>query len=135
MIDAAETIFSQTSSVDKGLLGRTGLANHLEDEWNFSSVNFDSSGWSDLYKKIQEEIKAGRPLILGSRSMTSAGHYMVVTGYDGNDYNSAELIINDPYGKWLGWNSYDTAQSGKALRYDYKAITSQLSDGVFVIVP
>jgi hypothetical protein len=67
--------------------------------------------------------------------MTEAGHYMVVTGYDGNDYRTAELIINDPYGEWLGLNRYNKAKSGKALRYDYTDITSKESDGVFVIVP
>jgi len=135
MIDAAETVFDATSTYESGLLSRDYLEEHLEDYWGFSSVEFDDSQWDDLYEIIKDEIRDKRPLILGSRSMTSAGHYIVVTGYEGNDYQDGKVIVNDPYGHWYGYNNYSTSESGKGLKYDFTDITSSSSDGVFVIIP
>lgn len=135
MVAAAVSVFAATSTTQQGLLSRDRLAQHLRDVWRFSSVRFDASYWDVLYQTIRSEIQAGRPLILGSRSMTSAGHYLVVTGYEGDDYRTARLIVNDPYGQWLGFNRYSTSISGQGLRYDFTDITKLSTDGVFVIVP
>lgn len=135
MINAAETVFSATSSTSYGLLGRDKLAAHLTDVWGFSSVHFDSSYWDVLYETIKNEINNGRPMILGSRTMTSYGHYIVVIGYEGDDYETAKLIVNDPYGHWYGVDNYNSDQTGKGLKYDFKNITMKSSDGVFVIIP
>jgi subtilisin-like proprotein convertase family protein/uncharacterized protein YvpB len=136
MISAAENVFDATSNVDQGLLGRYFLEQHLEQEWNFSSVNFDNSYWNTLYEKIKNEINNERPLILGSRSMTSYGHYIVVIGYEGDNYETGKLIVNDPYGHWNGSiDDYSTSESGAGLLYDFTDITSDATDGVFVIIP
>ncbi|KPA10594.1 conserved hypothetical protein, secreted [Candidatus Magnetomorum sp. HK-1] len=135
MIMAATTIFDATSSTNLGLKGRSGLSNHLVDVWDFSSVYFEHPNCPDLYEIIKEQIRNGRPMILGSKSMTSYGHYIVVIGYDGDNYGSAKLIVNDPNGQWNGYDSYSTNDSGKALKYDFTDITSQYTDGVFIISP
>jgi len=104
-------------------------------KWNFSSARFDDSTWEPLYETIKNEIRNGRPMILGSRSMTSRGHYIVVIGYDGNDYESGKVIVNDPYGHWYGYDNYKTSESGAGLRYDFTQIASETTDGVFLIRP
>lgn len=134
MVTAAEDAFDATATLALGLVGRGGLTDYLVDEWGFSSADFDASGWVDLYDLIRDEIDAGRPMILGSRSM-SAGHYIVVVGYDGADYESADLIVHDPFGEWHSFDNWSTGASGEGLSYDFEAITSDSTDGVFVIVP
>ncbi|MHB8090920.1 MAG: C39 family peptidase [Syntrophales bacterium] len=135
MIEAAETVFNATSSTTSGLNGRDILEDHLEQVWGFSSVYFNDSYWDVLYETVKSEIGSGRPLILGSRSMTSYGHYIVVIGYEGDSYQSGKVIVNDPYGRWNAYNSYSTKVSGAGLRYNFTDITDTLSDGVFVIIP
>ena len=136
MINAAKTVFEATSNTSSGLLGRGLLSDHLEEVWRFSSVYFNQSYWDSLYDAIKSEIDKDRPLILGSRSVTSYGHYMVVIGYEGHSYETAKVIVNDPYGRWNGTtNNYSTGVSGAALSYSFKAITSNSTDGVFVITP
>ena len=58
---------------------------------------------------------------------------MVVIGYDGENHDDAKLIINDPEGKWLGTIGKYRLGQGKGVKYDFTDITSQYSDGVFVI--
>ncbi|RLC13083.1 MAG: hypothetical protein DRI57_16925 [Deltaproteobacteria bacterium] len=135
MTDAAKTVFSATSSLDSGLLGRDRLSDHLEQVWGFSSVSFDDSYWDVLYETIKNEIGNRHPMIMGSRSMTSAGHYIVVTGYEGDDYETGKVIVNDPYGRWNSFDNYSTSVSGAGLKYDFTDITSSYSDGVFVVIP
>jgi len=69
--------------------------------------------------------------------MTQAGHYIVVIGYEGDNYTTGELIVNDPFGRWNGSrDSYSTSVSGAGLRYSFAAITiSRSDDGVFVLIP
>ncbi|MBU0676652.1 MAG: C39 family peptidase [Verrucomicrobia bacterium] len=135
MIAAAEDVFSETANTSVGLRSRDILADYLVDEWGFRQVYFDDSGWEDLYSRIKIEIASGRPLILGSRSINSAGHYMVVAGYEGFEYEDADLILNDPNGVWESYNSWDTDASGKGVHVDYTDFTARSDDGVFVIWP
>ncbi|SEH08545.1 C39 family peptidase [Candidatus Venteria ishoeyi] len=134
MIQAAEIIFEDTSSFEFGLHSRPGLETHLENIWGLDNVYFDDSNWPELYELIKTQIRNGKPMVLGSRTMT-AGHYIVVTGYDGNSHDNAQLIVNDPYGYWIGVNNYDESKSGAGQRYDFTDITMQASDGIFVIIP
>lgn len=134
MVEAAQEAFEATATMDDGLLSRGGLTDYLVDDWGFSSAAFDDSGYEGLYNVIRSEIDQGRPLILGSRSM-SEGHYIVVTGYEGDDYDTASLIVNHPYGEWHSWNYWTTSVSGEGLYYDFTAITADPGDGVFIIVP
>lgn len=134
MSSEAPKIFAATADLNVGLKGRDGLEKHLEANYGMS-VRFDASSWAPLYALIQSEIRAGRPLVLGSRSMSSAGHYIVVVGFNGHDYNSAKLLVNDPNGAWSGWNRWSTSARGDGLEYSYKTITSKSSDGVFVLLP
>jgi hypothetical protein len=135
MDDEAYDIFAATANTSVGLRGRNLLRDHLEQQYGIGQVEIDTSGWPQLYATIQSEIRAGRPLILGSRSMSGAGHYIVVRGFVGNDYNTARLIVNDPNGVWNGYDDWTETSSGMGLEYDYTDITSNVSDGVFVIVP
>lgn len=130
----AQEIFAATANTSVGLKSRDLLKSHLESTYGVS-MYFDASSWAPLYTLIQSELRAGRPLILGSRSMSGAGHYIVVTGFSGNDYNTAKLIVNDPNGSWRGWNSWSTSSSGQGLEYNFKTITNNSSDGVFVVLP
>jgi len=135
MIEAAKTVFAATSSVEKGLEGRPGLANHLKEKWGFSSVLIDTSLPESLYETIKGEIRNGRPLILGSKSISGVGHYVVIIGYEGEDYKTGQVVVNDPYGEWKGGQSYNTSASGAGLKYNFVAITAKIPDGVFVIKP
>jgi hypothetical protein len=133
MIETTKKIFSATSSTSQGLLGRDGLANYLQKEYNFSYVEFKEPYYDVLYQIIKEEIDAGRPMILGSRTVTTAGHYMVVIGYNGDNYEDAKLIINDPEGLWLGKVDSYRLGVGKEVEYDLTDITAKPSDGVFIL--
>jgi len=137
MIKATENVFTYTgSSISYGLPSRDNLVNTLKSKYSFSFVKFEHPTWKPLYKIIQDEINAGRPLILGSRySLVNGGHYTVIIGYDGISYENAKLIINDPEGKWLGYMGGYQLGKGKDVKYDFTDITGQSSDGVFVIKP
>jgi hypothetical protein len=135
MGDAAQDAFEATASMAQGLLGRDLLKNYLIDAGDFSSVSIDTSGWNSLYNTIKSEVRAGRPLILGSKSMSTAGHYAIITGFIGESYDTARLIVNDPNGVWTGWNKWTPGSSGEGAEYDFTDITSKTSDGVFVIIP
>jgi len=136
MATAARTIFNATANTSVGLRSRDLLANHLLDVWGLRSVTIDTSTWGPLYARIQSEIRAGRPMILGSRSMSSAGHYMLLVGFEGAaDSSTARLIVNDPNGLWSRTNVWNETASGQRVSYPYRTITSNSADGVFVIIP
>lgn len=135
MIDTAKTVFAATADTQVGLKGRWLLEQHLEGAWDMSDVFFDDSNWPQLYALIKSEIRAGRPMILGSKSMSAAGHYIVVRGFRGENYGDAKVIVNDPNGRWNSYNSWSTSIDAEGFEYDYTDITSKYSDGVFVIKP
>jgi hypothetical protein len=94
LIQAAQTTFSATSDPELGLLGRDIMAQFLMAEWGLSNVSFEYSSQELLYEIVRYEIDQNRPLILGTRSINSYGHYVVVTGYDGDDFSTASITIN-----------------------------------------
>lgn len=104
----------------------SGIQSRLLDpmrRYNFKSVVVTSMGSvssSTLYAKIQDEIRAGRPMVLSSYRFTSKGHFVVVTGF-----NSAtgEIIVNDPYGKWKeSVDSYDKSAPSKGIPYNFSKV-------------
>lgn len=136
MVAAAETIFSSTSDPESGLLGRDGLADFIVEEWGFSSVNFEYAPLPELYDLVRGEITADRPLILGTRSINSYGHYMVITGYDGNDFQDATITLNDPYGLWLEHDDWCATCSGTGVVQDFTTFAAnEDTDGVFILRP
>ena len=135
MISAAETIFSATSAPERGLLGREGLAEFLAEEWDMSHVYFAYADPSELYDLLRFELNEGRPLILGTRSINSYGHYMVVTGYQGFWYRDASLFLNDPYGRWNGHDDWCATCPGKGVKQDFTTFAGADSDGLFVLIP
>ena len=95
--------------------------------------NIDTILYERDYYLIQNEINNGRPLVLGTRSINSYGHYVVVTGYEGMDYLDAKIYINDPYGLWIGFDTWCSDCSGNQVKQDFTTFTNKMSDGVFVI--
>lgn len=81
------------------------------------------------------EKRAGRPLILGSHALTSYGHYVVITGFNGTDYRTAKIIVNDPNGRWNGKIDDYTRANGKGLEYSLVAVANSTVRGVFVLRP
>lgn len=75
------------------------------------------------FAQLRERASQGKPTIIHGW-FTSAGHIMVVTGYDGVNYT-----VNDPYGKWLLVSgSYDTSISGKGQKYPKAAFENIIND-------
>ena len=67
--------------------------------------------WSPSWADIKREIGQGFPFVL-LNSLTSAGHYILVLGYNDADHS---VVVNDPYGdKNQGYMNY----SGKGAVYD-----------------
>ena len=135
MILAAETIFAATSDPERGLLSRDGLAEFLVDEWGYTSVHFEYDTPAALYDLVRIELNEARPLILGTRSINSYGHYMVVTGYDGHRYDNASVLLNDPYGRWIGHDDWCATCSGKGVSQDFLTFAGNDTDGMFVLIP
>lgn len=69
--------------------------------------------WSPTFAKAKAEIDANKPSVL-LNSLTSAGHYIVTTGYYKSQYT---LIFNDPYGN-KNSGSYPS-DNGVGVRYDW----------------
>ncbi len=70
--------------------------------------------WGPTRTKLMNEADAKRPFVL-LNSITSAGHYISVIGYD---KNATTVIVNDPAGdKSLG--HYGANYEGKAVSYDW----------------
>ncbi len=83
----------------------------------------------DGWKLIKQEVDAGRPLIVRTVHgvVTELGHFFVAVGYK-EDGASRELIVYDPYGRWLGTccdNNYDRntteadSRKGRWVHYDF----------------
>ena len=136
MVLAAQDLFASTSDPQLGLLSRDGMASVLIEEWGVSQAAFVYAHPSELYGLIQKEIIAERPLILGTRSINSYGHYMVVTGYMGHDYEEASILLNDPYGLWKQHDDWCAECSGQAVPQKFSTfLANQERDGIFIIQP
>ena len=105
----------------------------LNSPYSFSSVEITHVNPKDraaLYAKIQGEILAGRPMILSSWRFTSAGHFVVVTGFNGSSYSSsATIVANDPFGPWGGGGpgDYPPTRLGidaQGVEYNFDLVTA-----------
>lgn len=75
---------------------------------------------------IKSHVDAGRPVILQGW-FTSAGHIMVITGY-----NSTGWIMNDPAGRWDGCFKCGyggrTSTNGRGVVYSYASVANAATD-------
>lgn len=138
MIGAAQACFSKTSSPDKGLLAPQPLVDHVKDVYGFTGSTFQEyvTGTAANYAAIQAELRAGRPVLLSSRAVSPAGHFIVVTGFNGNDYKTATIIVNDSNGRWQGCAAghycYNERQVTKGVEYSFATVTS-LSGRIYFV--
>ncbi len=137
MITAAQSCFAATSGPE-GLRGKDVLIDYLQGTYSLA-IGYDESSSAQIFSAIQTEIRAGRPVILGSRAFSSAGHYIVVTGFNGNDYRTATIIANDPNGRWRGCGGgtycYDTGSYAKGVEYNFSVIMSSSPRKIFTLRP
>ena len=71
-------------------------------------LNYSSSGdlyWPSSYKaysnsdylyKIYNELKSGRPVLVGAKTYSGSQHWVLVTGFNGGEMKSSNFRINDP---------------------------------------
>lgn len=81
------------------------------------------------FEQLRTRAAAGEPTVVHGW-FTRSGHILVVLGYDGEYYT-----VHDPYGHWNGvkWaasdaGGYDTAVSGRAIRYPAAAFEHAIND-------
>lgn len=72
------------------------------------SLNYSSSGdlyWPTSYKaynggdylyKIYNELKSGRPVLVGAKTSSGGQHWVLVTGFSGGEMKASSFKINDP---------------------------------------
>jgi hypothetical protein len=74
--------------------------------------------------QLRQAVTSGKLAIVHGW-FTSAGHILVVTGFDGTHYT-----VNDPYGQWSGvkFGGYDTSKSGKQIKYAKDAFEYAIND-------
>ena len=75
--------------------------------------------------ELRAELSAGRPVII--HGYFTAGHVIVVTGFDSNGY-----YVNDPAGRWNevfmgGYPSWCSATEGQGLYYSKAAFETAVS--------
>jgi hypothetical protein len=78
---------------------------------SLTSTRYDSN--STFHQLIVSEIDSGYPFTL-CNGLTSAGHIVVVNGYD---IDNRTLIVNDPYGNKN--SGLYPSLSGKGIKYDW----------------
>jgi len=71
-------------------------------------LNYSSSGdlyWPESYKaynkndylyKIYNELKNGRPVLVGAKTYSGGQHWVLVTGFKGGEIKASSFIIKDP---------------------------------------
>jgi len=78
--------------------------------------------YSGTEAMIKRQIDAGRPVVIHGY-FTSAGHIMVVIGY-----NSTGWVVNDPSGLWAGCYACGypnrTSTNGRGVTYSYSSVRS-----------
>lgn len=73
---------------------------------------------NNAWNIIRAEIDANRPLIVLSTRVTD-GHYFAVIGYREKN-NNREIIVYDPFGKWIGVrNRYDANSTSPSSHKGY----------------
>jgi uncharacterized protein YvpB len=144
MRNAALDVWNATGSVVGQGVVLGNLVNTLKRK-GFTRTESRTDGQSQLYDLIRTEIKAGRPVMLHAtkNTMTSiSGHYLVIIGYEGDDYRTGKVIVNDPYGEWNGSNKFSLINSkeegskkGAGVKYSFTAVTRQAGDGIILVRP
>jgi hypothetical protein len=138
LMSAAQACFYKTSTLSSGLSSASALTKYLQNTYGIPT-SYDESGAAQTYAIIQSEIRAGRPVIFGSHALTPTGHYLVVTGFNGNDYRTAKIIVNDPNGRWQGCSNgvycYSTRDNGKGNEYSFATAINSSLHRIFLIRP
>ena len=72
------------------------------------SLSYSSSGdlyWPASYKaytnsdylyKIYNELKSGRPVLVGAKTYSGSQHWVLVTGFNGGEMKASNFTVNDP---------------------------------------
>ena len=103
---------SQAWSDTKGFMAEYARKHGLE-----SGVD-----WGPTRSKLINEVNSKRPFVL-LNSLTSAGHYISVIGYDNAD--ATTIIVNDPYGdKNRGYANF----YGRRAKYDWPGYNNGYSN-------
>lgn len=124
----AEDLFRNTNDPTNGAAIRANLRARLRDVYGFAScVEVTASSSSSLFSSIRSELRQGHLLLLRSSSFFANGHYTRVKGY-----TSTNVLVDDPYGRWLGSvgsytaNTIDqSSTTGRGVSY----VVSSLSVG------
>lgn len=61
--------------------------------WPASYTAYSSS---DYLYKIYNELKSGRPVMVGAKTSSGSQHWVLVTGFVGGEMKASNFIINDP---------------------------------------
>ncbi len=72
------------------------------------TLSYSSSGdlyWPESYKaytnsdylyKIYNELKSGRPVLVGAKTYSGGQHWVLVTGFNGGEMKASNFTVNDP---------------------------------------
>jgi hypothetical protein len=116
------------------LVGKTAFIYKMRNELRNQGATSDyhNKNANDGWELIKQEVDAGRPLIVRTVHgvVTAKGHFIVAVGYKETGENR-ELIVYDPYGRWLGTccdNNYDrnttasSSRKGRWVQYDFDRV-------------
>lgn len=84
------------------LRGYTVYPNAMENELSYSKSGdlYWPNGYNAIFSKdfsaILSELRAGRPVLVGSKTYSGGQHWVLVTGYNGGGLKASSFIINDP---------------------------------------
>lgn len=84
------------------LRGYTVYPDAMENELSYSSGGdlYWPNGYNAVFSKdfslILSELRAGRPVLVGSKTYSGGQHWVLVTGYNGGGLKASSFIINDP---------------------------------------
>ena len=110
--------YGKLQTVDVFVKGFNELAEQANSPWR------DNGTEAGTIAELRERAQNNLPSVVHGW-FTSAGHILVVIGFDGEFYT-----VHDPYGRWneKKWGGYDTAQSGRAIRYPREAFEFAIND-------
>ncbi len=132
--------FGKTSEFGVGIKNPEQLVRYIKKE-GLSGSGFlplkaeDKDGRAFILSVLKIALERGMPQLLSVRAPSTSGHYLVVTGIIGDDPETADLIVNDSYGRWEecrrgkasdGKKCYnDPTGDGKAVRYNFAEIVGK----------
>ncbi len=110
--DPYSTGMSHPSAITSKLNGMSDL------EWD------SASSWSE----IEQQVKDGNPVAVGTTFSGSSGHWMTITGFVAN----GDVIVNDPYGNhgyiWKG--GYGGNYKGEQVTYNRQDFLNHFADNL-----